>query len=148
MRYLFTLLSSISLLALVSGCEDKNSESVLLNTHWMLVEIEGTPISYSSYSGTYRSYIEFTDGVNRTTGQGPCNDFGGSFTLGSQPGQLTISPQSSTKIACGGLGIETKYFEALPRTVSYQTVGKELRLYDATNSTRPLLVFEDRSRVE
>jgi heat shock protein HslJ len=110
--------------------------------------VEGFPILASSYSDTHRSYIEFTAGIDRTTGRGPCNSFGGTFSLGKEPGLLTISPQASTKIACPALNIETQYLEALPRTVSYQIVGQELRLFDASNAIRPMLVFEDRTPTE
>ncbi|WP_245326205.1 META domain-containing protein [Hymenobacter wooponensis] len=144
MRYFFTLLGSFTLLALVSGCEDKNAESPLFTTRWMVVQIEDFPVSASSYSDTHRSYIEFTGGPERTTGLGPCNSYSGSFTLGKEPGVLTISPQASTKASCGALNIETRYLEALPKTARYEISGKELRLYDASNSLRPLLIFEDR----
>jgi heat shock protein HslJ len=148
MRLLFTFSIWATSLGLLSSCEDKTADSQLLNTHWKLVEVEGTPISLSSYSDTYRSYIEFTGGVNRTTGLGPCNGFSGSFTLGEEPGLLTISPQASTRATCPALNIETQYLEALPRTVSYQIVGQELRLFDASNTTKPLLIFEDHTPTE
>ncbi|SNC75995.1 Heat shock protein HslJ [Hymenobacter gelipurpurascens] len=148
MRYLFTLAYCIALLTFVSSCKDKTADSQLLNTHWKLVEIEGSSISTSSYSDTYRSYIEFTGGINRTTGLGPCNSFSGSFALGAEPGLLTISPQGATKISCPALNIETQYLEALPRTTSYQIVGKELRLFDASNTTKPMLIFEDHTLTE
>ncbi|TGE09812.1 META domain-containing protein [Hymenobacter fodinae] len=148
MRYLFTLLCCLTFLPLVSGCKDNRPESSLYNTRWMLVQVEDFPISLSSYSDTYRSYIEFTGGVDRTTGLGPCNSFGGTFSLGKEPGLLTISQQASTKTSCGALNIETRYLEALPRTVRYEIKGRELRLYDATNSIKPLLVFEDRTPTE
>ena len=148
MRHLFTLLCGFALLVLMSGCKDRNPESNLLNTRWMLVQVEEFPISLSSYSDTYRSYIEFTGGVDRTTGLGPCNSFGGSFKLGKEPGVLTISEQSSTKISCAVLNIETKYLEALTRTVRYEIKGRELRLYDASNTTKPLLIFEDRANMK
>ncbi|WP_375433899.1 META domain-containing protein [uncultured Hymenobacter sp.] len=114
----------------------------MLNTRWMLVQVEETPIAVSSYSETYRSYIQFAK-QNATAGLAPCNSFGGTFSQGSTAGQLSISQQASTRISCAALPLETKYLEALPRTVRYEINGKELRLYDATNSLRPLLVFQD-----
>ncbi|MBX0291410.1 META domain-containing protein [Hymenobacter sp. HSC-4F20] len=147
MRYPFTLLCGVTILLSASGCEDKNSESELLNTHWKLVQVEEFPIFLSSYGDTQRSSIEFTSS-NRTTGLGPCNSFSGSFSLGPEPGMLNISQQASTKASCGALPIETKYLEALPRTVSYEIKGRELRLYDASNAIKPLLIFEDRAAAE
>ncbi|QJX46325.1 META domain-containing protein [Hymenobacter taeanensis] len=148
MRHLFTLLWGLALLVLVSGCKDEHPESSLFNTRWMLVQVEEFPISLSSYGDTYRSYIEFTGGINRTTGLAPCNSFGGSFTSGKEPSVLTISQQAATKVSCGALSLETKYLEALPRTVRYEITGRELRLYDASNSLNPLLIFEDRTSTE
>ena len=125
------------------GCEKEENSSRLLNTRWMLVEIEETPIGLSSYSGTYRSYIEFSS-QSKTGGLGPCNSFSGTFSEGSTAGQLTISQQASTRATCGAISWEDNYLNALPRTARYEISGKELRLYDATNPSRPLLRFENR----
>ncbi|RPD49716.1 META domain-containing protein [Hymenobacter sediminis] len=140
------LYSGIIGLGLLAGsCQDDNDSQPaveLLNTRWKLVQIEETPISVSSYSDTFRSYIRFTSGPNRTEGLAPCNSFGGTFTLGSSPGVLSISGQSSTRATCAAQSLEDKYLNALPRTAGYEIRGYELRLYDASNTLRPLLIFQ------
>ncbi|WP_139925484.1 META domain-containing protein [Hymenobacter sp. DG01] len=135
----------IGLGLLVGSCQDDKDAPPapeLLNTRWKLVQVEETPLSVSSYSDTFRSYIRFTTGPNRTEGLAPCNSFGGTFTLSSSPGVLSISEQSSTKATCPAQSIEDKFLAALPRTVGYEISGNELRLYDASNTLRPLLIFE------
>ncbi|UOQ65835.1 META domain-containing protein [Hymenobacter volaticus] len=117
----------------------------LLDTRWRLTQVEETPLWTSSYSDTYRSYIQFTR-QNTTTGLGPCNSFSGTFSQGNTAGQLTISQQASTKATCATQTLEDKYLNALPRTVRYEISGKELRLYDVSNSLRPLLVFENSTK--
>lgn len=140
------LYSGILGLGLLAGsCQndaDSQPDAELLNTRWKLVQVEGVPLAASSYSDAYRSYIQFTTGPNRTAGLAPCNSFGGTFTLGSNDGALSISGQSSTKATCPAQALEDKYLAALPRTVSYEIEGQELRLYDASNTLRPLLLFE------
>ncbi|GAB3232802.1 hypothetical protein GCM10027346_20290 [Hymenobacter seoulensis] len=132
----------VAALGLLSSCEDKNQESPLPGTRWMLEKVEDFPILASSYSGAHSSYIEFDAATSKTTGQAPCNTYSGTFTLGPA-GRLTISEQATTKLTCGGQSLEDHYLEVLPRTVSYEISGRELRLYDATNSLKPILVFKD-----
>ncbi|GAB2772163.1 heat shock protein HslJ [Hymenobacter luteus] len=142
---LFTLALGFAGLSVLGSCQDDrdpNPEELLLNTRWQLVQVEETPVSVSSYSDTFRSYIRFTTGPNRTEGLAPCNSFGGTFTLGSSRGVLSISGQSSTKATCPAQALEDKYLAALPRTAGYEISGQELRLYDASNTLRPLLIFE------
>lgn len=138
-----TLALCVAGLVCLGSCEKEEATSKLLDTRWMLVEIEETPISLSSYSGTYRSYLQFSS-QNKTSGLGPCNSFSGTFSQGSAAKQLTISQQASTRATCGAISWEDNYLNALPRTARYEISGKELRLYDATNSVRPLLLFENR----
>lgn len=135
----------IGLAILLGSCQDDREPTpseLLLNTRWKLVQVEETPLSVSSYSDTFRSYIRFTTGPNRTEGLAPCNSFGGTFTLGNSSGLLSISGQAATKATCPAQSIEDKFLAALPRTVGYEISGNELRLYDASNTLRPLLVFE------
>lgn len=136
-----TLPVCVAALFCLGSCEKEEATSQLLDTRWMLVQIEETPISLSSYSDTYRSYIQFSS-QNKTSGLGPCNSFSGTFSQGSAEKQLTISQQASTKATCGAISWEDKYLNALPRTARYEISGKELRLYDASYTLRPLLVFK------
>ncbi|HEX8427708.1 META domain-containing protein [Hymenobacter sp.] len=141
---------SLCVAGLVSleGCKKEKEtapKTSLLATRWLLVQVEETPIGVSSSSSSYRSYIEFSN-RNTTAGLGPCNSFSGTFSQGSTAGQLSISQQASARAACAATNLEDKYLNALPRTVRFEISDKELRLYDATNSLRPLLIFEDSTK--
>lgn len=130
-------------LAALSSCEEDTPapDKALVSGRWMLVAVEGMPIAVSSYSDTYRSYLQFNAKGSTTEGLAPCNSFGGSFALGATAGQLTISTQGSTRATCPAQGIEDNYLAALPRTVRYEISGPQLKLYDAPNSTKALLEF-------
>lgn len=138
-------LSLFCLLSLLASCQrlEKNAEPAprLENTRWMLVQVEETPVATSSYSESTRSYLEFTSADQKTSGQAPCNAFGGTYTLGSTPGVLSISSQMSTKATCPAQNLEYRYLQALPQTVRYEITGNELRLYGPDNSLQPKLIF-------
>lgn len=145
MSRISTVLFWVGSLMALGSCdkEDANPDRTLVNKRWMLVQVETTPIAVSSYGPTYRSYIEFSE-ENTTSGLAPCNSFGGTFSQGAA-GELTISEQASTRIACP-TPIEHDYLTALPRTARYEISGKQLRLYAATQASVPLLVFENRGK--
>ena len=146
-RLSFCVLGVVAALSL-EGCQEKEEttpNSPLLDTRWVLVQVEETPINVSNSSNVHHSYIQFTK-QSTTVGLAPCSSFGGTFSQGSTAGQLAISQQASTKTVCAALNVEDKYLNALSRTVRYEISGKDLRLYDVTNSLRPLLVFEDSTK--
>ncbi|MBC6699126.1 META domain-containing protein [Hymenobacter puniceus] len=128
----------VSALTLLGSCKKEDDSSPIQSTRWMLVQVEGTPIAVSSYSPTYRSYIQF-NADSKTAGLAPCNSFGGTYTLGSS-NQLSVSAQASTRATCAAQNLEDRYLNALPRTVRYELSGQELRLFDAGTAT-PILVF-------
>ncbi|MDU0369628.1 META domain-containing protein [Hymenobacter endophyticus] len=134
----------LAALAVLTSCEENSPApgTALVSGRWMLVAVEEMPIAVSSYSDTYRSYLQFNAQGSTTEGLAPCNSFGGTFALGAEAGQLTISPQFSTRTTCPAQTIEDNYLSALPRTVRYEISGKQLKLYDATNSTKVLLEFK------
>lgn len=129
-----------AILALLGSCKQEVSPAPeLQQTRWMLSQVEDFPITLSSYSDSYRTYVQFgTD--NTTTGLAPCNSFGGTYRLTTSPGALSISQQASTRVGCPVQSLETRYLEALPRTVRYEVVRDELRLYEA-GTTTPHLLF-------
>lgn len=136
MRNIALLLSALTLLG--SCQKDANVATPIQNTRWMLVQVEDFPVTLSSYSPTFSSYIQFnTD--SKTEGLAPCNSFGGTYVLGTGT-QLRITQQASTRTTCAAQNIEDRYLNALPRTTRYEISGRELRLFDAATPT-PILVF-------
>ena len=137
------LLAALAASALTS-CEKDNgaspTQSVLLETRWLLVSVDNFPVAASSYSGTSRAYIEFVDLGKCTVGLGPCNNFSGRFSLGGSGQLLHIAPQIPTRATCPVQDLETQYLANLALTARYEISGAELRLYDA-NAATPRLVF-------
>ncbi|MBO2010651.1 META domain-containing protein [Hymenobacter negativus] len=135
-------LAFLSAFALAS-CEKEEvtapTEVPLLATHWMLARVDSFPVEVSSYSETTKSYLELLDLGKCTVGLGPCNNFSGRFSLGSN-GHLSISPQISTRVACPVQELETRYLDNLALTTRYEISSGELRLFDADTAT-PRLVF-------
>lgn len=143
-RYIHRLMRPFLLLAVVlfvlNGCQkDVQPTPPLQQTRWMLSQIDDFSISLSSYSDSYRTYVQFgTD--NTTSGLTPCNSFVGTYSLNTSTGRLSIGGQAATQTSCPVQDLETRYLAAFPRTVRYEVVGQELRLYE-TGTPKPHLIF-------
>jgi heat shock protein HslJ len=128
----------------LASCEKEDvtapTGAPLLETHWQLARVDEFPVQASSYSETTKSYLKLLDLGKCTVGLGPCNNFSGRFSLGSN-GHLSISPQIPTRATCPVQTLETKYLGNLALTTRYEISGGELRLFDATTPT-PRLVFQ------
>ncbi|MBF9142550.1 META domain-containing protein [Hymenobacter properus] len=111
----------------------------LLEARWMLTYVDEVPVQTSSYSGTARSYIEFSALGNSTVGLGPCNNFSGRFSLGGGQ-QLQLSMPIPTQTSCPVQALETRYLNNLAATTRYEISGDALRLYDGS-TVAPRLVF-------
>ena len=135
------LLFSAGIFLFLSGCQKDEAQPAqpLQQTRWMLAQVEDFPITLSSYSDSYRTSVQF-GADNTTAGLSPCNSFRGTYSLNPATGQLTISSQVAPRTACPVQTLESRYLDALPRTVRYELAEKELRLYE-NGSTTPHLVF-------
>ncbi|MRG44297.1 META domain-containing protein [Chitinophaga sp. SYP-B3965] len=56
--------------------------------------------------------IAFDQAQNRVSGNGSCNRYSGGYTL-TAPDKIAFSPLASTKMACPGLNVESRYLELL-----------------------------------
>jgi len=128
-------------LALGSCQDDPEPTDKLLNTRWMLKQIDAFPIELSSYSLDYDSYIQFTETGNRVQGLATCDALAGQFTLVANTRQLTINQLALTKGGCTSPTIGPRYLAILPQTSRYEISGDMLRLYDA-QATQPRLIFQ------
>jgi heat shock protein HslJ len=132
----------------LASCEKEDitapTETPLLATHWQLARVDAFPVEASSYSETSKAYLEMLDLGKCTVGLGPCNNFSGRFSLGTN-GRLSISPQISTRATCPVQALETQYLDNLALTARYEISSGELRLFDATTAT-PRLVFRQAGR--
>jgi hypothetical protein len=126
----------------LGGCQDDPAPiDKLLNTRWMLIQVDAFPIMASSYSFDYDSYIQFTRAGNRVQGLATCDALAGQFTLGASTGQLTISQITTSKGSCTSPSVGPRYLAILPQTSRYEISGDMLRLYDA-QAAQPRLIFQ------
>jgi heat shock protein HslJ len=145
--FFMTLRRLLPLAVLVSlalgGCEKNEAAepatAALLEARWMLSRIDEFPVQASSYSGTANSYIEFSALGKSIVGLGPCNNFSGRFSLGTDQ-QLQVSTPIPTQTSCPVQALETRYLANLAQTTRYEISGDDLRLYDGATGA-PRLVF-------
>lgn len=136
------LLLYLGAVLLLGSCQDDPKPTgKLLNTRWMLKQIDAFPIELSSYSLDDASYIQFTEAGNRVQGLATCDALTGQFTLVANTGQLTINQLAITKGGCTSPVIGPRYLATLPQTSRYEISGNMLRLYDA-QATQPRLIFQ------
>lgn len=130
---------------LLGSCKSASKEpepmGKLLDTRWMLAQMDETSIAVSSYADDYTSYLQLTAAGKTARIRATCNEIGGTFALGAGPGRLTISPQAATRISCPVPYLSDRYLAALPQTTRYEIDGTTLRLYDA-QAVKPRLVFQ------
>jgi hypothetical protein len=132
-------------LALLLGSCRKDSDDLeptgkLLNTRWMLIQIDAFPIGLSSYSLDYDSYIQFVGAGNQVRGLATCDALQGQFTLVASTRQLTIRQLNVAQSSCAA-PFANRYLAALPQTSRYEISGDMLRLYDA-QTAQPRLIFQ------
>jgi heat shock protein HslJ len=142
----FTLLYlCLSTALLLGSCRRTSDEpepaDKLLNTRWMLTQIDTFPVGLSSYSLDYNSYIQFTKTGNQVQGLATCDALQGQFTLVSGTRQLTISKLNVAQSSCAATNFANRYLAALPQTSRYEISGDLLQLYD-TQATQPRLIFQ------
>ncbi|MFD1871995.1 META domain-containing protein [Hymenobacter bucti] len=128
-------------LALSSCQDDPEPTDKLLNTRWMLVQIDAFPLVASSYYEDNQSYIQFAASGQRMTGLAACDAISGQFTLSASARQLTISQVTTAKGSCTSPVIGPRYLATLPQTSRYEISGDKLRLYDA-QAAQPRLIFQ------
>jgi hypothetical protein len=143
-QVIFPFLYLVAALLLGNCQRDTNSPeptTALLNTRWMLKQVDATPLAVSSYSYDYDSYIEFVGAGNQVRGLATCDALQGKFALSAGSQQLIISQLNVAQSSCSVANIASRYLAALPQTSHYEISGNTLRLYDA-QATQPRLIFE------
>ena len=143
-KFTFSFLNLAVALLLGSCQRDANTPEpigALLNTRWMLKQVDATPLAVSSYSYDYDSYIQFMGTGNEVRGLATCDAIQGRFTVSAGSQQLAISQLNVAQSSCAVANIASRYLAALPQTSRYEISGNTLRLYDA-QATQPRLIFE------
>ena len=142
MRKHFIALLSLGGTLLLGNCQKKDAgpASTLTDKRWVLEQVDGTPITVSSYSYDYDSFIQFSVRNNDAFGLAACSGIKCSYALAASQ-RLTFSQLVTTPGSCSNLNVATSYLAALPKTERYEIKGSRLLLYDGI-SPGPRLVFK------
>ena len=143
MRNTFITLLGLASASLLGNCQEKSQDPApaLTGKRWMLEQVDSTPISVSSYSYDYDSFIQFSTQDQGVSGLAACSAFKGSFVVQAASQQITFTQLTTTRGSCSDLKFATTYLVALPQTQRYEIQGNKLLLYDAASAT-PRLVFQ------
>jgi heat shock protein HslJ len=98
----------------------------LLGTDWVLVELNGKPVSVSDSSGR-TPHMRFMEAESRFAGNGGCNGLSGVFELKGM-NRITFSNMIRTQMACPALDIENEFIKALETTDNFVVAGDTLVL--------------------
>lgn len=129
----------------LSGCrkeEDLPQPSTLLDTQWVLTQLDGTAVKTVGKASA-PTLLELSSISNTNAGQAPCNRYTGNYQLTARESQVRFTRQASTNMACAQGELEATYLQTLPQIARYELRNNELRLYDATQAT-PRLVFREK----
>jgi heat shock protein HslJ len=143
-KVLLVMLTGIALLSCVSTKKttpanlptDMNTS--LTETYWRLTELMGQPIVYTDGAKKEMHLILKKEG-NRVTGNGGCNSFTGSYTLG-EGYRIGFSQLAATLMACINMDKEKEFMDMLPTVDNYAIKGNILSLNKARMA--PLARFE------
>lgn len=125
--------AALAIIFLVAGCQStkpviataSGGSEMLYRNQWNLIELEGKAVVITS--GTQPHLMFFPGQVNTVSGSTGCNKLNGSFVL-SDANSMTFSPLATTKMACIGNNVESKFLEVLGKVSSWAIINKQLLL--------------------
>ena len=112
--------STKPVIAVVSG----GSEMLFMN-QWNLTELEGKSVVITA--GTQPHLLFFPGQMSKISGSTGCNKLNGSFVL-SAAHRMKFSPLATTKMACVGESVESKFLEALGKVNNWTIINNQLML--------------------
>ena len=124
---------ALAIFFLVAGCHSTkpviavaSGGSEMLYMHqWNLTELGGKAVVITA--GTQPHLLFFPGQVSRVSGSTGCNKLNGSFVL-SAANSMKFSPLATTKMACVGDNVESKFLEALGKVNSWAIIINQLLL--------------------
>lgn len=120
-------------------CGPPGATSTLLDTHWVLTQLNGQPITLAANQREPSLVLHTAQA--RVAGYSGCNRLAGQFTL--KDSRLSFGSLAGTMMACAEGGeLEQQFLEALPQVVSYTITGVHLELKNAKGAA--LARFEAR----
>ena len=124
---------ALAIFFLTAGCHNTKpgiavasggSEMLFMN-QWNLTELEGKAVVITA--GTQPHLLFFPGQVSRVSGSTGCNKLNGSFAL-SAANSMKFSPLATTRMACVGDNVESKFLEVLGKVNSWAIINKQLLL--------------------
>ena len=106
----------------------KKDVTGLLETKWVLTELNGKPLKKSSSSKEANITLEALG--NRVRGNGTCNSFTGTYKLSGNSG-IKFSSLIYTELACDDISVENQFFHILEKVENYSLQGETLLLQNA-----------------
>ena len=99
-------------------------DTALLNTHWILVSIDGADIPKTARE----AYIVFDEAKQSACGSSGCNRMTGMFSI--EGGKLKIGPMAGTRMACDpeSMQVENAFYKVLGEVDGYAVKGNTLLL--------------------
>ena len=125
--------SALAIFFLVAGCQSTKpvianasggSEMLFMN-QWNLIELEGKSAVITA--GNQPHLLFFPGQISRVSGSTGCNKLNGSFVL-SAANSINFSSLATTKMACVGDNVESKFLEALGKVNSWAIINNQLLL--------------------
>ena len=98
---------------------------MLFMHQWNLSELEEKAVVITA--GTQPHLLFFPGQVSRVSGSTGCNKLNGSFVLAAE-NSMTFSPLATTKMACIGDNVESKFLEVLGKVNRWAMINKQLLL--------------------
>ncbi len=121
----------LACLVLSCGCHtaktaaQTGSSDQLYAYRWDLIELQGNSVQSSPQ---IHPFLQFYPGQERRiSGSLGCNRLGGTFVLSSDT-TITLSPITTTRMACPDANLEYQFSRVLGQADHWQIVNKELQL--------------------
>ena len=125
--------SALAIFFLVAGCQStkpviasaSGGSEMLFMHQWNLTELKGETVVITA--GTQPNLLFFPGQMSRVSGSTGCNKLNGSFVL-SAANSMKFSPLATTKMACVGDNVESKFLEVLGKVSNWAIINNQLLL--------------------
>jgi len=132
----FKLIAVVMITAMaIAGCSStKNVSKSQLSDKWILKSMNNIP---ASQVFTHQiPYLIFNFDIDKVSGKGGCNTFGGKFTYNG--GEFSAPNLVSTLMACPGVDKEGAFYDLLGKTSKLSIMNGDLIF---SQNDKPVLVF-------
>ena len=145
-KVIYTLLIAGIAIMSVSCCATcrKASKVAMMDSRWLLTEINGKPVDRSSGSNAVIRYSLHLGENNRFDGLGGCNRFFGQYTINTKDRTVTFGEGVGvSKMMCSDQAGEDEYLKMITAAKSYDLDGGYLILKDENLATVAIFRQDD-----